>query len=216
MQKVLIVEDSPVVQSLLNEIFNKEYDLEFQSDGLAGLASAQTSHPDLILLDILLPGMNGFEICRALKGNKETKNIPVIFMTSLDAEHDKVAGFEAGANDYVVKPFFKQELMARVKTHLSLRRAKVQALNLERMTLFNEMAVAISHEINNPLTSIFAFLYYLQAELPDAPVSVKTALDGINTEVSRIQRITEKLAVSMNAYKVNYNKDVSMIDLHNL
>ncbi len=216
MEKILVIEDSLLVQSLLSEIFHSEYELEIQGDGLSGLSSAQTSHPDLILLDIRMPGMDGFEVCRILKENNETREIPIIFMTSLDAEADKVKGFRAGANDYVSKPFYQQELRARVKAHLSFRKAKKQALSLERLTLFKELAVAISHEINNPLTSLFAFVHHLQQELTDAPPSVKAALDGISKEVARIHDITGKLAVSAKAKTVRYNRDINMIDFHNL
>jgi len=216
MDKILIVEDSPLAQSLLSEILFTDYELVFQNDGLSGLAAAQTIHPDLIILDILIPGIDGYEVCRVLKENDKTREIPVIFMTSLGSETERVRGFETGANDYIVKPFYKQEMLARVRAQLAFRKAKEQALSLERLTLFQELAVAISHEINNPLTSIFAFLHFLQEELADAPSSTMTALDGIKKEISRIQQIVSKLPVAAKAQKVRYNQEISMIDLHNL
>jgi DNA-binding response OmpR family regulator len=213
---ILIIEDSPVVQSLLKEILSSEYDLDMQGDGIAGLAAAQASKPDLILLDIHMPRMDGYEVCRVLKTSEATRDIPIIFITSLDSEKEKVRGFEAGADDYVVKPFYKEELQARVKAHLSFHKAKIQALTLERLTVFKEMAVALSHEINNPLTTIFAYVHHLQKELAEAPPSVTSAIDGIKGELTRIQRITSRLAVASKAQKVSYNKDVTMIDLHDL
>jgi DNA-binding response OmpR family regulator len=216
MEHILIIEDSPLVQSLLSDILHEEYELAFQGDGRSGLAVAQADLPDLILLDIRLPQMDGYEVCRILKESGKTRDIPIIFITSLGAEAEKVRGFEAGADDYVVKPFYRHELQARVKAHLSFRQAKMQAVSLERLTVFKEMAVAISHEINNPLTAIFAFVHYLQSELAEAPSAVTTALDGISNEITRIQQITGKLAVSSKAQSVRYNKDIDMIDLHNL
>lgn len=216
MNKILIIEDSPLSQSLLSEILHNDYKLVFKNDGLTGLDSAQTSFPDLILLDIRMPVMDGYDVCRTLKGNDKTRDIPIIFITSLDSEAETVRGFEAGADDYVVKPFLQQELRARIKTHLSLRKAKLQAVNLERLTVFKEMAVALSHEINNPLMAIFAFLHYLRDELTEATPAVKTALNGIKTESMRIQQITGKLANAKKADKVRYNRDIDMIDLHNL
>jgi len=216
MDKILIVEDSPLVQMVLGEIFCKNYELEIRSDGLSGLTAAQDGHPDLILLDIHLPEMDGYEVCRLLKAKNETRDIPIIFITSLDSEEERVKGFESGADDYVVKPFFGQELQARVRTHLSLRQLKMQALQLERLTTFKETAVAISHEINNPLTSIFALLHHLKAELADAPSSINIALEQISRDITRIQNITKNLAGAAKAPRTSYNKNVSMIDLHNL
>lgn len=216
MDKILIIEDSQLAQALLSDILLDDYELVFYNDGLSGLIAAQTIHPDLIILDIQMPGMNGYEVCRTLKGDDKTSEIPIIFITALGSEHERARGFEVGANDYVVKPFYKQELIARVRAHLSFRKAKMQAVCLERLNLFQEMAVAISHEINNPLMSIFAFVHYLQEDLTDAPSSTQTALDGIKGEITRIKQIVSKLPVSARAEKVKYNNDISMIDLHNL
>jgi len=115
-----------------------------------------------------------------------------------------------------VKPFCSQELQARVSAHLGARRAKVQALRLERLTVFREMAVAVSHEINNPLTSVFACLYLLQNELANAPESVKEHLASLHAEMKRIQVIVGRLATATKASKTNYNADISMIDLHDI
>lgn len=216
MEKILVVEDSQIVQTLVRDILQAEYDLEFQDDGLSGLAAALRGQPDLILLDIQMPEMDGYEVCRNLKTNDMTKEIPIIFITSLDSEAEKVRGFEAGADDYVVKPFYNQELQARVKAQLSSHKAKMQALKLERLTVFKEMAVAISHEINNPLTAILAFLHHLQKELTDAPATITTSLEGIREETLRIKHITGKLAVAAKAEKIRYNEAINMINLHNL
>ena len=216
MAKILIIEDSSVARTLLGEILCEEHELEMQNDGPSGLTAAQTGCPDLILLDIHLPGMSGYEICRILKGGEKTRDVPIIFITSLHSEEEKVKGFEAGAEDYVVKPFYRLELMARIKTQLALLKARQQALAIERLTTFKELAVAISHELNNPLTSIFALLHHLQAELANAPPSVTIPLDCISNDITRIQNITKNLAVAAKAPKTRYNKNVAMIDLHNI
>ena len=216
MEKILIIDDSRISQALVAEIFCGKYELEFQNDGPAGISAAQHHSPDLILLDIHMPKMDGFEVCRILKGDEKTRDIPVVFITTLDSETEKVKGFEAGAEDYVVKPFYMEELEARVRVHLASRRAKAQALELERLSVFKEMAVAISHEINNPLTSIYAFLYVLERDLAGSSETVKNSLEGIRDEVKRIQLITGRLAQASKASKVNYNRDITMIDLHDI
>jgi DNA-binding response OmpR family regulator len=216
MKKLLVIDDSLVSQSLLFEILNDSYQLTFQPDGLSGIAAARENSPDLILLDITMPGMDGYEVCHILKGDSATGHIPIIFITSLDSESEKVQGFAAGADDYVVKPFYRQELIARVKAHLSIQEAKKQALDVARLTVFKEMAVAISHEINNPLTTIYAYLHMLQKELAGSSGSTKAALTGIREEIVRIHKIVGKLAISTKPRTVQYSKDVTMIDLNNL
>ncbi|HEY6839398.1 MAG TPA: response regulator [Geobacteraceae bacterium] len=216
MERILIIDDSRITQALISEIFTGKYELDFQHDGFSGIVAAQENFPDLILLDIHMPKMDGYEVCRILKQEKKTREIPIIFLTSLDSEVEKVKGFEAGAEDYVVKPFYREELQARVRVHLASRRAKLQALELERLTVFKEMAVAISHEINNPLTSVYAFLYVLQRELAEAPETVRNSLAGIRDEVKRIQEITGRLAQASKVTKTKYNNDITMIDLHNI
>ncbi len=216
MERILIIDDSRITQALISEIFTGKYELDFQSDGVSGIVAAHENFPDLILLDIHMPKMDGYEVCRLLKQDEKTREIPIIFLTSLDSEVEKVKGFEAGAEDYVVKPFYREELQARVKVHLASRRAKLQALELERLTVFKEMAVAISHEINNPLTSVYAFLYVLQRDLAEAPETVHNSLAGIREEVKRIQEITGRLAQASKVAKTRYNSDITMIDLHNI
>jgi DNA-binding response OmpR family regulator len=216
MKLILVVEDSLVSQSLLDEILSDSYRLAFETDGASGIAAARRHRPDLILLDIKMPGMDGYEVCSILKGDEETADIPIIFITSLDTESEKVRGFAVGADDYVVKPFFRQELIARINAHISLRESRKQALTLTRLTVFKEMAVAISHEINNPLTTVYAYLHILQKGVTDPSESTRTALAGIKEEIVRIQTIVGKLAESTKAPSVPYSKDVSMIDLHNL
>lgn len=216
MEKVLIIDDSQTVQALIADILEKQYELSFHNDGLSGINAARINSPDLILLDIHMPGIDGFEVCKILKAEEKCRDIPIIFITSLASESEKVKGFQAGADDYVVKPFYRQELLARIKSHLAVRNSNLQALKLERLTVFKEMAVAISHEINNPLTTVYAFLHILQNELSNPSETTKTALAGIRNEVTRIHKITSKLADSSKAKSVKYSKDINMIDLHDL
>jgi DNA-binding response OmpR family regulator len=216
MEKILVIDDSTVAQALLAEIFSKTYELDFRNDGAAGLNAARQIQPDLILLDVNMPGLDGFEVCRILKREEETREIPVIFVTSVDSGDEKVKGFQAGADDYVVKPFCAQELQARVSAHLGARRAKIQALGLERLTVFREMAVAVSHEINNPLTSVFACLHLLQNELANGPETVTEYLASLHTEMKRIQDIVGKLATATKASKTRYSSGINMIDLHDI
>lgn len=216
MENVLVIDDSKITQMLVAEILAGKYKLDFRSDAASGITAAQSNPPDLILLDIALPDMIGYEVCRILKNGEETREIPIIFITSKDSELERVKGFEAGAEDYVVKPFYLEELLARVKVHLAFRTAKIQAVEIERLTLFKEMAIALSHEINNPLTTLYAYLHVLRKEMVDAGDDVSQSLQGIQEELDKIRQITRKLAQASKVAITNYNNDITMIDLQNI
>ncbi|KAF0221703.1 MAG: response regulator [Geobacteraceae bacterium] len=216
MEKILVIDDSKITQMLVAEILTGKYELDFQDDGLAGITAVKRNPPDLILLDIHLPKMDGYDVCRTLKMEEKTREIPILFITSMDSALERVKGFEAGAEDYVVKPFYLEELLARVKVHLALRRAKQQAVELERLNVFKEMAVALNHEINNPLTTVYAYLHVLQRELSDFPENIQQSLLGIHKELGRIRQITERLAFASKAEKTCYNGGITMIDLQKI
>ncbi|MBS7298433.1 MAG: response regulator transcription factor [Eubacteriales bacterium] len=113
---VLIVEDDPNIVDILKFNFEKEgYNILVAMDGATGLELAQTGNPDLILLDVMLPRMDGFEVCRKVR---EKSNVPIIMLTAREEEVDKVLGLELGADDYITKPFSIRELTARVKANL--------------------------------------------------------------------------------------------------
>lgn len=121
---ILVVDDNPVNLGVVGEhLEDNGYDVTVAQDGEEGLRRAEFGQPDLILLDVMMPGIDGFETCRRLKANPVTADIPVIFMTALTDVNDKVTAFEAGGIDYVSKPFQTEELLARVRNHLALRMA---------------------------------------------------------------------------------------------
>jgi DNA-binding response OmpR family regulator len=114
--RVLVVEDERDVADLIRYNLTKEgYDVVVAPTGADALKQAREVHPDLVLLDIMVPQLNGWEVCRRLKQDVETKNIPVIMVTGRVEEGDKVLGFEMGADDYVTKPFSPRELLARIR-----------------------------------------------------------------------------------------------------
>ena len=120
--RILVVDDSTANLQLLTQLLTEHgYTVHPASDGELALEFVRSILPDLILLDIRMPGMDGFEICRRLKAEERTRSIPIIFISILEDEHDKVKGFQAGAVDYITKPFQPEEVLARVRIHLSLR-----------------------------------------------------------------------------------------------
>lgn len=124
---VLIVDDTETNIDILLETLGEDYEVAVAMDGPSALEFATAQQPDLILLDIIMPDMDGYEVCRRLKADPDTVDIPVIFLTAMTDVADKARGFAVGAVDYVTKPFEPLEIEARVRTHLSLRLAR-QAL----------------------------------------------------------------------------------------
>ena len=120
---ILIVDDTPANLELLTEILKAEgYKVRPVTSGGAALKAAKSLPPDLILLDILMPNMNGYEVCKQLGGDEALADIPVIFLSALADMEDKVRGLRGGGNDYITKPFQAEEVLARIEVHLKLRR----------------------------------------------------------------------------------------------
>ncbi|MCP5096945.1 MAG: hybrid sensor histidine kinase/response regulator [Chloroflexi bacterium] len=128
--------------------------------GESGLKRAIYAQPDLILLDVQMPGIDGFETCLRLKENEATKEIPVIFMTALSDIADKTRGFEVGGVDYITKPIQIEDVWARVNTHLTIR--ELQQEMVERIAELNAFAHTVAHDLKGPLTRIIAGLDLLQ------------------------------------------------------
>jgi len=144
---LLIIDDMPSnVKVLLKFLTTSGFKVLIAKDGTEGIQRAELVRPDLILLDVLMPGMDGFEVCQELKIHEKTRDIPIIFMTALTETLDKVKGFEVGAADYITKPFQHEEVLARVSTHLSIRRLQ-QQLQAQNKQLKNEISIRKQAEV---------------------------------------------------------------------
>jgi diguanylate cyclase (GGDEF)-like protein len=121
-QKILIVDDTPANIQILNEVLQGTYDIFFATNGPDGIRIAQRELPDLILLDIMMPEMDGYEVCSKIKTDQLTRQIPVIFITAMSNAEDEAKGLELGAIDYITKPLSPPIVNARVKNHLALKR----------------------------------------------------------------------------------------------
>jgi DNA-binding response OmpR family regulator len=133
---IMIVDDNPVNLELLDEMLQQRaYEVRSFLRGRLALAAAEQEPPDLILLDVTMPEMSGYEVCEQLKSNTGLSGIPVIFISALNATEDKIKGFQAGGVDYISKPFQFEEVHARVETHLKLRRAQLSEHELLEKTL---------------------------------------------------------------------------------
>jgi signal transduction histidine kinase len=152
---ILIVDDVPEnLKVLMTFLQGVGFGIHVAQNGEDAISLLEQFTPDLILLDVLMPGIDGFETCRRLKQKKETQEIPVIFMTALSETVDKVKGFEAGGVDYITKPLHQQEVLARVNTHLSLRKVQkdLSQLNASKDKFFS----IIAHDLKNPFVGLMS------------------------------------------------------------
>ena len=153
LQRILVVDDFPATIAIIGQALTDLYEIEVAISGEVALQLALTSpQPELILLDILMPGMDGYEVCRVLKETESTKNIPIIFVTAMDEEIDEAKGFELGAVDYIHKPFSIEVVRARVKTHLALSQAREEVKQANRAK--TSFLARMSHEIRTPMNAI--------------------------------------------------------------
>lgn len=191
-----------IVQAVLGY---KGYQVETAKNGKQVLEEVVRRLPDLILLDIQMPEMNGFEACRHLKANPDFKEIPVIFLTAKADSYDIVDGFKHGAVDYITKPFNTMELLARVQTHLELKRSRdllaeknkyleimtagLTKLNNEK----NDFIGIAAHELKNPLTSIRGMANFLRLDFYPSPESMQAMLENIVKSSERMFSIIHNL-----------------------
>ena len=175
-KKILIVDEEPTSVTLLKKLLPQQYRILGATDGSIALDLARQGRPDLILLDVMMPGLDGFEVCRALKANPETADIPVIFLTSLTEATTIATGFALGAVDYIVKPCNAIELNARVNTHLQLQAAKEELVRKnaelrEQQDLFLEM---IPHDLRTSVTIIQGYAELLQSVVKSREETAET------------------------------------------
>ena len=222
---ILIVDDVSINIQMIKEILNEDkvYKFIFATNGNQAVAVTRKAKPDLILLDIIMSGMNGFEVCEVLKASSETADIPIIFLTAKTESEAIVRGFELGAVDYITKPFQKDELLARVRTHLKLRQSE-RALrenkkNLERLVQeelekrrkqeelliqksklesLGRLAAGIAHEINQPLAGIAMGVENILLRTVNKRIDkeyLKHECEFLLQDVDRIKHIIEHIRI---------------------
>jgi two-component system sensor histidine kinase/response regulator len=205
---ILIADDTPANLRLLTGILAEHgHKVRAAPNGNLALQAAQSEPPDLILLDIMMPGLDGYAVCVQLKADARTRDIPVIFLSALTEAMDKVKAFSVGGVDYITKPFQTMEVLARVETHLALRNLqdKLREQNLQLQAEISERARAneelrefatiVSHDLRAPLLNLKGFA----AELDSALRAIGPVLDGFMPQMDEEQR---------QAVSTSLNKDI--------
>jgi signal transduction histidine kinase len=201
---VLIVDADKSLGVLFDYLKGYGFEVLVAHDGETVLTIAETAKPDIILLDVKIPDLDGFEVCRRLKASKTTEDIPVIFMTSLANTVDKVRGFALGAVDYVTKPIQAEEVFARVRTHLTIQRLQrnleEKNVRLEREIAEREILIAeldafahtVAHDLKNPLGVTINYAQLLRGYYD------KMSLEDLNQSLEMIVRNGQKMANIIN------------------
>jgi signal transduction histidine kinase len=209
-EKILVVDDAPDNLRMLMSLLSQTYEVVEAEDGVSALAVASERSPDLILLDVMMPDIDGFEVCRRLKADEKTRDIPVIFLTVHDKLSDKMTAFKAGGVDYVTKPFQTQEVLMRVETHLMIHRLRTR-LEVQIAEL-DAFAHTVAHDLKSPLWLMTGFAEMLLADFGEAmPKEMKRHVESIERTGKKGIRIVEELLLLASVERQNVK--VTAVDM---
>lgn len=217
MKKILVIDDLPEnVFILQDRLVQDGYEVITAYDGNSGLEKAYSTLPDLILLDVMMPDISGFEVCKILVNDEKTKHIPIILVTAKAGAEDTKAGLEAGAFDYIKKPFNRIELMARVKSALKLSEVNQQLIEIEKRNTYVATIVTANHKIKQPLTLLSLSSAAIKNDLEKDQVSKESILNRIkyiDAAIKDINEVLSKLNSITNPKLSDYAKDVKMVNV---
>jgi len=203
--KILIVDDAIDTVELLTKRFRSEgYETAEAYDGEEALRRVDEYNPDLIVLDVMMPKMDGYEVCRRLKTDENKKYIPVLMLTAKGEIESKVKGLEIGADDYLAKPFDYKELSARIKSLLTIKAAREELVEEEKSVALEKMMDEVAHEIRNPLVSIGGFAKRVHDRLSENDPN-KKYLEMIMDEVLKLENMV-KLLIELKTMAVCYSE----------
>lgn len=217
MKKILVIDDYPDNVFLLQDRLEQEgFEVIKAYEGNMGIQKAIEEKPDLILLDIMMPGVSGYDVCKILTTNEETKLTPIILLTALtDAENIK-EGLQLGAFDYIKKPFNKIELVARINSALRFSETNKILLEVEKIKTYAATVVTANHEIKQPLTLINLSTAAIRRELSKENISkevITKRVEFIENATQDIIKVLEKLGSIRKPVITPYVNNLNIIDL---
>ncbi len=216
-KRLLIVDDAPANLRVLAEILMDAYEVSVATSGPEALEIATSDDPDripdLILLDIMMPEMDGYEVCRRLRREPATRDLPVVFVTANTDDKTLEEAFEAGGTDYVRKPVNRIELLARIKSALTHQELTRKQMAEEKLQGVLEMAGAVCHELNQPLQSISGFSQLLMMGMGEDDPKYEY-LSIIKGQIDKMGEITRKLMRITRYETIRYIESTRIIDIH--
>ncbi len=219
MKRILVIDDLPENVFLLRDRLEHEgYEVLTAYDGKSGIEKAITEIPDLILLDVMMPDINGFDVCKTLVNDSKTSAIPIILVTAKTDVEDTKEGLDAGAYGYIKKPFNKVELLARVKSALKLSEANKQLVEVEKRNTFYATVVTANHKIKQPLTLLSLSSAAIKRELNKDEISKDTLLGKlkyIDIAIKEITDVLDQLNTIKEPVLSDYTKNIKMIKVEN-
>ena len=217
MKKILIIDDSPDSVFLLQDRLEREgFEIAKAYNGEMGIQKAVGEKPDLILLDVMMPDISGYDVCKALSSKEETKLIPIILLTALTEADNLQQGLLSGAFDYIKKPFNRTELIARINSALRFSDTNKMLIELEKIKTFAATVVTANHEIKQPLTLINLSTAAIRREFSKTNYSSENILKRIEfiENASRdIISVLDKLGSIKKPVITPYVNDLNIIDL---
>ncbi len=215
--KVLIVEDDKSYAEILKRVIIKNgYEINLAHDGKEGLELSTEWKPDVIIVDWMMPGMSGIELISKLREHPELKFSYIIMLTARVETEDKIAGLEAGADDFITKPVDFGELIARIRVGFRMKKLQTEIAELQHESALLEMARTLGHEINNPLNIIYLALELInrafKEDNPDRE-KIKENLNRIYQASERIKEIVNKLISLRKPTFKEYVNGKRMLDL---
>ncbi|MBU1096748.1 MAG: response regulator [Ignavibacteriae bacterium HGW-Ignavibacteriae-2] len=217
MKKILIVDDQPDNVFILEDRLKREgFETISAYDGPTCLQKAEDDNPDLVLLDVMMPGMSGFEACEKLVSNEKTKSIPVILVTALTDIEDIKKGLSVGAFDYIKKPYNRAELIARVNSALRFSESNKVLIEVEKIKTFAATVITANHEIKQPLTLINLSTAAITRELGREELRkevIQKRIMFIDNATKDIIRVLEKFNQIKKPVITDYVNNLKMVDL---
>ena len=200
--KILVIDDQLLnIRLLEHKLERSDMTVISSTNGTEGIRLAKEEKPDVILLDIMMPGMSGIDVCKVLKDDEVTREIPVIFITARTSKEDKLEGFDVGAADYLIKPFELDETLARIKTQLRIIQEHKDNIRLtqqleqsRRQSSIMHLTEGIAHNLNNLLGVMVGYLSLMKRNAED-PDKIRGNADKMDSAIKRMTRIVQQLTV---------------------